>query len=102
MLMLIGLVQFVAYQYTRGAVMAALERGVRAGAVAEAGIDQCQAAVADSLAEVLGGAITVAVSCGADTERVWATAIGVVPAWLPGGPDLGLDIEASARRESAP
>lgn len=104
MLMVVGLVQFVAYQYTRGALVTALERGVRAGALVGAGAPECRAALADSLAEVLGGTVgtTVTVTCGADAEQVWARATGTFPAWLSGGPDLALDLEAIARREVGP
>lgn len=104
MLMVVGLVQLIAYQYTRGALVAALERGVRAGAVAGSGADECQAALADSLAEVLGGTVgeTVTVGCEADAESVRARATGTLPAWFAGGPDLGIDVEALARRESVP
>ena len=104
MLMVVGLVQFVAFQYARGAVMAALERGVRAGAVSGAGGDQCQAALANSLAEVLGGAIgdSLVFGCATDGEQVRAWATGLVPAWFPGAPDLVIDLDTAARREAGP
>lgn len=104
MLMVVGLVQLIAYQFTRGALMAALERGVRAGAVAGAGAEQCLAAVQDSLAEVLGGIVghTVQVSCAADDDLVTATASGTVPAWFGSGVDFSIDVDALARRELVP
>ena len=104
MLMVVGLVQFVAYQYARGALMAALERGVRAGALSGSGADECQAAVADSLSEVLGGTIggTLAYGCEAHDEQVRAWATGIVPAWIPTSVDLTFDLETTARRETEP
>lgn len=104
MVMVVGLVQLIAYQYTRGALVAALERGVRAGAVTGSGAEECRAALADSLAEVLGGTAgeTVTVDCSADPEAVRARAVGMVPAWFAGGPDLAVDVEAMARREPVP
>lgn len=104
MLLVVGLVQLIAYQYTRGAVAVALQRGVRAGAVAGAGVDQCRAVVADSLAEVLGGVVgkSLAVACAADPVVVRASATGSLPMWLWPGLDLAIEAEAVARREHVP
>ena len=104
MVLVVGLVQVIAYQYARGAVMAALERGVRAGAVVGASADECRTSLADSISQVLGGEISsnLAASCGSDDEFVWATADGVVPSWLAWAPDLAFRLETRARREPAP
>lgn len=104
MLMVVGLVQLVAYQYTRGALTSALERGVRAGAVSGAGTAECRSAVDDSLGEVLGGVVgrTVEVGCSSDDERVRAWARGTVPAWFGSLADFRVDVEAVARRELVP
>lgn len=104
MFMVVGLIQLIAYQYATGAVMAALERGVRAGAVVGAGAPECEAALADSLAEVLGGEIgaSLQTGCEADTEVVTAWGSGVVPTWVQAGPDIPFDLEAQARREPEP
>lgn len=103
MVFVAGLVQVVAYQYTKGAVIAGLERAVRAGAVVGAGEAQCRVVLADSLNEVLGGAVggSLASDCTADGETIRAHASGVVPSWLA-GPDLGFDLEVVARRELGP
>ena len=104
MVLVVGLVQVIAYQFTRGAVMAALERSVRAGAVVGAAADECRASLKDSISQVLGGEVSsnLAASCGSDDEFVWATANGVVPSWLAWAPDLPFRLETRARREPAP
>lgn len=104
MLMVVGLVQLIAYQYARGAVMAALERGVRAGSIAGTGAEECDAAVADSLNDVLGGQVGESLSygCHADGETIAAWATGTVPAWTVGGPHMMFDLEATAQRELEP
>lgn len=101
MLMVVGLVQLVTYQYARGAVMVALERGVRAASVAEAGADECRASVSDSLRSVLGGEVgdSLVFDCEADDLVVRAWAGGTVPAWMGGLPDLSFELETQARRE---
>jgi hypothetical protein len=101
MFMVVGLVQLVTYQYARGAVMAALERGVRTASVAGAGVEDCMAAVSDSLDSVLGGEVGDSVDFGCETDalvmQAWATA--TVPSWMAGVPDMPFDLEAQARRE---
>ncbi len=104
MLLVVGMIQVVTYQYVRGAVMTALERGVRVGSVIGTGAAECRAAIADSLAEVLGGVVgeSVVVDCADDSEWVQAWARGTVPAWLPGWEGFSLHIETAARREPVP
>ena len=104
MLMVVGLVQVIAYQYATGAVQAALERGARAGSVVGAGAAECQLALADSLAEVLGGhiATTVSYGCEAGSEFVRSWATGTVPGWVSSATDLSFDLEARAWMEPVP
>lgn len=104
MLMVVGLVQVIAYQYVRGAVQVALERGVRAGSVVGAGEAECRAAIADSLAAALGGAVrdSLTVECRAEPEAIAATASGAVPAWMGPAPELGFTLGARAVREPPP
>jgi hypothetical protein len=104
MLLVVGLVQVIAYQYVRGAVLAALERGVRAGSTVAAGVDECHGALADSLADVLGGEIrdSLEAECRLDGELILARASGTVPGWVGLGPDLGFEMEARAVREPEP
>lgn len=103
MVFVVGLVQLVAYQYTKGAVVAGLERGARAAAVAGAGEAECLAAVTDSLSDVLGGVVESSLStdCTVDGGTVRAHATGAVPSWLP-GPSLAFDLEVLATREPGP
>lgn len=101
MLMVVGLVQLVTYQYARGAIMVALERGVRTGSVAAAGADECLASVSDSLDAVLGGEVgdSLVFDCEADDLVVRAWAGGTVQAWMGGLPDLSFELQTQARRE---
>lgn len=103
MVFVVGLVQVIAYQYTKGAVTAALERGARAGAVAGGGERECLAALSDSLAEVLGGVVGdgLTAGCTVDEETVRAHATGSVPSWMA-GPSLAFDLEVLATREPGP
>lgn len=104
MFMVVGLTQLIAYQYARGAVMAALERGVRAGSVAGAGAAECEAAVVDSLSQVLGGEVGASLSfgCLADADLVSGWAEGTVPAWMAGAPSLPFEATVVATREPIP
>ncbi|MFO7293042.1 MAG: hypothetical protein FWJ92_04240 [Actinomycetes bacterium] len=100
MLMVVGLVQLVAYQYTRGAVLAALERGARAGSVAGAGATECVAVVADALASVVGGlASSVEFGCSEEGGAIVASARGSVPGWISSATDLSFSLETWAWRE---
>lgn len=102
MLMVTGLAQLVAYQYVRGAVMASLERGVRAASVTGAGEAPCEASLSDSLGAVLGGEVgdSLAFGCEVDALVVRAWATGTMPAWLAGMPDMSFRLETQARRET--
>lgn len=104
MLLVVGLVQVIAYQYVRGAVQVALERGVRAGSVVGAGAAECESAIADSLSSALGGAVrhSLTVGCTAEPEAIVATASGSVPAWMGPGPELTFALSAQAVREPEP
>lgn len=101
MFMVVGLVQLVSYQYTRGAVMTALERGVRAGSLADRHAARCQDAVRDSLGSVLAGEVGGSIRFGCDVDgtmiRAWAT--GAVPSWVAGAPEMRFDLETGATRE---
>lgn len=104
MLFTVLLTNLVVMQYGRGAIRAALERGVRVGTVEVTGTGRCDAAIADSLGELLGGRMgeAITVTCRADDEQIVASATGTLPGWLPLVPDLAVDLEAIARREPWP
>lgn len=104
MLVVLALVQVVAYQYARGAVRVALERGVRAASVVGAGVEECEAAIADSLRGVLGGEVgrSLHTECRSEGAMMTATGAGVVPAWVGPAPDLAFTLEARALMEPSP
>ncbi|MFP3914157.1 MAG: hypothetical protein ACLFWM_04730 [Actinomycetota bacterium] len=101
MFMVVGLVQLVAYQYTRGAVMASLERGARAGSIGAGGAARCEQVVRDSLGSVLDGAVGASLRLGCADEagaiRAWAE--GAVPSWVSGAPDMPFSLETRVREE---
>jgi hypothetical protein len=103
MLFVVGLVQLVAYQYTKGAVTAGLERAARRAAVAGTDEADCLASLADSLGDVLGGVVAenLSTACTIDPDLVRTRASGSVPSWLP-GPSLAFQVEVSAARELGP
>ncbi len=98
------LVQFVAWQYGRGVVRAALDEGARVGAPAEAGLGDCEARALDVLADLLGGTMgdEVAVRCTQSGTQVVAEATVTFRAWLPPSPDWSFRVAASARKEALP
>ncbi len=104
MLVVVGLVQLVAFQFARGAALAAAERGVRAGSVHGAGEAECTAALSDSLAEVLGGDIGTSLQAGCEIDggEVVAWVSGSVPGWTAGVPSLDFQEEARALMEPGP
>lgn len=103
MVMVVGLLQFVVYQYARGAVLAGLERGVRAASVAGVSAGECLSALADTFASTLGGSIgdSLEYECDTTDEVVTARAWGEFPVWIGAG-SLEFELETSARREPAP
>lgn len=102
MLLVVGLIQVVTYQYIRGATVAALERGVRSGSLVGAGTSECLAAANDSLADLLAGpgGNNVTVRCAVDGPSIVGQANGEVPAWIPGLPSLSFDVAVRATRET--
>jgi hypothetical protein len=102
MILVVGLVQVLAYQYARGAALAAIERGVRAATVTGAASATCMDTARASLSEVLGGEMDVAVSCRSSDDLVVAEATGTVPAWVWGGPELAFRVVTVARMEPSP
>ena len=100
MLMVVGLVQLVAYQYTRGAVLAALERGARAGTVVGADATECASVLADSLTGLVGGlAASIEFECEDAGGALVVRARGVVPGWISSATDLSFALEAWSWKE---
>lgn len=85
-------VNLLAVQYARGAVRAALDEGLRSGAVWGAGVAECQRRAADLLDDALGGPFgsRLQVACRVEGGSMLATAEGVLPSWLPLVPDFPL------------
>ena len=99
MLMVVGLVQLVAYQYTRGRCWRRWS-AARAGSVAGAGATECVAVVADALASVVGGlASSVEFGCSEEGGAIVASARGSVPGWISSATDLSFSLETWAWRE---
>lgn len=98
------LVQFVVWQYGRGAVRAALDEAARVGAPADAGVNDCQDRAAMVLGDLLGGAVgrDVRVSCTETPTQVRASADVVFHSWLKPSPDWSFRLTASARKEQLP
>lgn len=98
------LVQFVAWQYGRGVVRSALDEAARAGAPAEATIDDCRARAADVLGDLLGGAMgdEIEVTCTETPTQIVAEAQVTFRAWLEPSPDWTFRITATARKEHLP
>lgn len=98
------LVQFVVWQYGRGAVRAALGEAARVGAPADAGVADCEDRAAAVLADLLGGPMgsEVAVTCTQTPTRMVASADVVFRSWLQPSPDWSFRLVASARKEALP
>ncbi|MGH9164279.1 MAG: hypothetical protein ACRDZW_02050 [Acidimicrobiales bacterium] len=98
------LVQFVVWQYGRGAVRAALDEAARVGAPVEAGVGECEDRAAAVLGDLLGGATgrDVRVTCTETPTQIRASADVVFRSWLKPSPDWSFRITASARKEQVP
>ena len=97
-------VQFVVWQYGRGAVRAALAEAARGGAPADAGVAECEDRAAAVLGDLLGGPLgrEVAVTCTESPTRMVASADVVFRSWLEPSPDWSFRLSASARKEALP
>ena len=104
LLTLVGLVNFVAFQYGRGAVRAALDEAARAGSRASASEDECESRANEVLANLLGGEMGrgVVVTCTDRGALVEARADAVFPSWIPPVPEWRFSVAAVAVRERAP
>ncbi|MGH9189978.1 MAG: hypothetical protein ACRD0Q_08110 [Acidimicrobiales bacterium] len=98
------LVQFVVWQYGRGAVRAALDEGARVGAPVAAGPSDCEDRARGVLADLLGGSMgrEISVSCAQTGTEVVAEATVTFRAWMPPSPDWSFHLAAAARKERMP
>lgn len=102
LLFFVLLVQFVVWQYGKGAVRAALDEAARSGAPIDAGIGDCERRAAAVLDDLLGGAMgqEVRVTCSETPTEVLVSADVVFRSWLPPSPDWSFRLTASARKEA--
>lgn len=101
MLLFASLANLIVMQYASGVVRAALDEGVRDGAVAGAGAFQCQAAVDGFLASALGGPYgnQITAVCFEEPGVMNATATATFAGFAPFVPDLTFDFDAVAAKE---
>lgn len=101
-----AMINVVVAGYGRGAVRAALDDGVRAGARAgPAALAVCDQRVRGVLGDLIGGALGNGVSfsgCQLDGDRMTASAEVVFQGWMPAVPDWRFDLRASAVVVSVP
>lgn len=106
LLTLVLLVNFVAFQYGRGVVRAALDEGARAGSRVAASEAECEARARQVLSDLLGGPMgDVArntVDCQLADGRVTAQASAKFAAWIDPVPTWSFTVSAVAVQEVAP
>ena len=101
MLFFASLANLIVMQYASGVVRAALDEGVRDGAVAGAGAFQCQLTVDEFLSSVLGGPYGEDINavCSEEPGLMVASATATFAGFAPLVPDLTFDFEAVAAKE---
>lgn len=94
------LLQFVLWQYGRGAVRSALDEGARAGAATTRPAD-CQQLAQASLHQLLGGSMgaQTTITCQRAAGQMIATADATFPAWLGFVPDWTFTLQATVAIE---
>jgi len=100
----VGLANLVVDLYARGAVRAAVDEAVRAGARVDASVAQCDLRARDVLTDLLGRRLRagVAVSCDERPGVVTATADVRLPSWLAVLPDWSFTVTGTAVKERVP
>lgn len=104
LVLLVAVVNLVAFQYGRGVVRAALDEGARVGARAGAGPSECAQRARAVLADLLGGRMgeDVTVTCRRRPDRLEAVAQVRFAGWLPLVPDWRFTTSAAAALEPDP
>jgi hypothetical protein len=99
----VGLTNLVVDLYARGAVRAAVDEAVRAGARVDASAAQCSSRARDVLTDLLGSRLRagIEVSCAARVDVVTATADVRLPGWLL-LPDWTFTVTGTAVKERIP
>jgi hypothetical protein len=100
----IALVNFVVYQYGRGAVRSAIDQAARTGSRASASEATCEARANQALDTLLGGPMgdDITITCTDNGQYVTATATGTFHGWIDIVPDWSWSITATATKEHAP
>lgn len=103
LLTLVLLVNFVAFQYGRGVVRAALDEGTRAGSRVEASAEECEVRAREVLADLLGGPMgdtaLDSLECEVAGDRVRAVATASFASWMDPVPTWNFQVEAVAVKE---
>lgn len=106
LVLFVGLANLVTVRFTRNAVRAALDEGVRAGNRSDAPVAECEAragAVLEGLlAPAARRAVTIGCAVGGTPEVVRARATVELVPWWPGLPVWAFTLESAAVREALP
>ncbi|HZP29989.1 MAG TPA: hypothetical protein VFC99_13625 [Acidimicrobiia bacterium] len=104
LLLFVAMANLVVFLYARGAVRAAVDEAARVGARADAGIADCRARAASTLAGLVGGRLGsgVRVRCETTPDTVRVEADVHLAAWLPGLPDWDFTLVGRATKERVP
>jgi hypothetical protein len=102
MVFLAILLNLVAVQYAHGVIRSALDEGVRRATPAPAGVAECWDGIDEVLNELMAGPFgdDISTSCVVAAGQVIASANATFPSWVPGVPDISLDVEVRGVKES--
>jgi hypothetical protein len=91
-------------RYERGAIVAAVDEGARAGATIDAGTAECEERTRQVVDALLGPrhARTVVLGCRVVDGSMRATVQAHLSSWLPLVPDWDVAVTGSAPKERAP
>jgi Flp pilus assembly protein TadG len=101
LILVIGILQVIVFQYGKGAVRAALDEAARSAARSPTSVETCQARAANVLGDLLGGDMGdgVNVSCIVEPDRVTVTADVHFDGWFGSLTDYEATLTASAVKE---
>lgn len=106
LVLFVTLADLVMVQFTRNAVRAAVDEGVRVGSRSDAPVAACEARARAVLDGLLGsgarGGVTVSCATATAPDAVRATARVEVRPWLPGLPTWSFMLGGAAVREALP
>lgn len=106
MIFFVALANLVIYQYSAGAVRAALDQGVRAESYLGAPIGTCEASIDETLNSLLGGSYGDGISANCFVDPAGPTVVATATAFFPSialwVPDYTFTASARAVKEVAP